>query len=825
MALGLFLLSLPPLAARSLPQARIDSLRHLLAQHTDADTQRLRLWNQLSIAYRQGAHYDSARAVAERQRALARRLEDLRGRADALHQLGLLASAQAEFVQAFEYFGQSLDLKETLGDREGTANTLHNVGNLHARQGAYAQAEEYYQRSLGIRAEIGDRSGSAATLNNLGGIHRAQGDFEEAVGYYRRSLAIFEQDGNRAHQAATLNNLGIIFSDQGEYDRALRHYRRSLEVFQQTGDQAKRAAALGNIGLVYWHQGNYPRALDYYRRSLRLSESLGDLGRVANTLSNIGNLYAEQHAYGEALDYYRRSLETNERIGNRAGLVPTRINIGNVYRNQGAYQQALQAYQQGRERAQSIGDAPQLVYADLNTGETYFELDQPLRAKEYLQKAIDRADALGMRAEAAQARSLLARALLAEDRAVEAYPLARQALDSAQAAGRIDFIRDAAYVGYQVLEKMGRPTEALRTYKLFVRMRDSLKSEENQRATIRLEYQHQYQRQALEDSLAFVRQQEVKDLEIRNQQAALQQQRWAIAGASGGALALGVLTLVLVQTNRKRRQAYRLVLEQKNRMQKQAEELQELNALVSQQNERLQGLNTLKDKLFSVISHDMRQPMNHLDSVLELARDDVFSDSELKEVLQSIQPTFRATNEMLHNLLHWARTQLKGASLYPKAFNLSDAAQKAVKLFEPQRELKNLRLYPDFPPDLYAYADEQAAQLVLRNLLGNAMKFTPKGGHISLRIRTEGQFVRVEVRDSGQGVPPRLRETLFHSEGHSTVGTAGEKGTGLGLMLCREYVEQSGGSIGLESEEGVGSTFWFTLPVAVHATAFAYQRC
>ncbi|GCC52499.1 hypothetical protein SanaruYs_27360 [Chryseotalea sanaruensis] len=235
---------------------------------------------------------------------------------------------------------------------------------------------------------------------------------------------------------------------------------------------------------------------------------------------------------------------------------------------------------------------------------------------------------------------------------------------------------------------------------------------------------------------------------------------------------------------------------------------------IQQKSERLEEVNRVKDKLFSVVSHDIKGPLGSLQLALALVKSGTVSQEEFKKISASLEVRFNETTEFVENLLQWATLQLKGNVFDPKPVDLSAIARETIRLLEPELAMKQIQLIMELQSLLQVHTDLNMMRSVLRNLLTNAIKFTDAGGVISLRsAEASEKEIVFSVADNGTGIPEENREKLFTLGTISTQGTEAEKGTGLGLMLCREFIEKSGGRIWFESAKGKGTTFFFTLPI------------
>jgi len=247
------------------------------------------------------------------------------------------------------------------------------------------------------------------------------------------------------------------------------------------------------------------------------------------------------------------------------------------------------------------------------------------------------------------------------------------------------------------------------------------------------------------------------------------------------------------------------ILRQKEELEKQKKELLELNAT--------------KDKFFSIIAHDLRSPITTLISLSEVLKTDkdALSPEEQNDVLNSVYELSRNYLKLLDNLLQWANMQT--GRLNPKAetFNVQDLANDVAQFYQVYAQDKQIILRLASSEPMAVHADKNMVRTILRNIVSNAIKYTAPQGVVEIGISQTGRFAEVCIKDNGLGMTPDILTKLFDAGlASSTAGTANEKGTGLGLLLCKEFVEKNGGRIRVESERGIGSTFWFTLPLSLN---------
>jgi len=232
-------------------------------------------------------------------------------------------------------------------------------------------------------------------------------------------------------------------------------------------------------------------------------------------------------------------------------------------------------------------------------------------------------------------------------------------------------------------------------------------------------------------------------------------------------------------------------------------------------NHILQSVNNTKDKLFSIIGHDLRGPLHSLSSFVSLLHNhtDYISKDEIKMLSKDIDKSLKNLFNLLENLLDWSRSQTGNIDFKSEAFDLAEVLKENETLLQGQMQHKGLTLRNETKGRIWVNAHRNSINTVVRNLISNAIKYTPSGGTITVAADPQKDEWRISIADTGVGMSETVLQKLFSTgTRHSTPGTAHEKGTGLGLVLCKDFVEKNGGRIGAESKDGIGSSFYFTVP-------------
>ena len=281
-----------------------------------------------------------------------------------------------------------------------------------------------------------------------------------------------------------------------------------------------------------------------------------------------------------------------------------------------------------------------------------------------------------------------------------------------------------------------------------------------------------------------------------------------------------IAALVLIYRHEKSRRLSRALLDDNKKITNHLKELMQLtdkydeeNQFFTQENTRLETANSVKDRLLSVISHDLRSPISSLQSLLNLFNTNNLARADLVDFFGKLLSRVENTSTMLENLLHWSHYQLKGLDPIIDRVDLQEIITECINLFHMQAEQKHIVIDNSLKTTVHVFADVEMLKVILRNLISNAIKFTHSGGIITIMTMIKENHAVISVKDTGVGISLENQKKMFAMGNFTTPGTEKEKGTGLGLMLCKDFVEKNKGKIWLDSKPNVGTTFHFNIPM------------
>jgi two-component system, sensor histidine kinase and response regulator len=595
--------------------------------------------------------------------------------------------------------------------------------------------------------------------NFQGGALLRKGQPRAAITVFEMAEAMADSLGEKDRLAAVRMNMGTVYSDMGDYSKALELFYHGLQFSEEYGHRDYEATVLNNIGHLFHRMGRHEEALEYLYAAEVVSLEINHRINLRRIHTNYANVYANIGEYDRAQSYYDKLLAEAERNQDLVMMIRTRYNLGSLANRRGNVEEAeeilMQVYSEARESGVAVG----MKHALILLGEISREKGDVDRAIDRLSEAYELADMMGV------------------------Y--------SAMERTSADL--------YRIYKQQGEFENALNWLERHNDILDKNRTEEA--AQLRAEYETLFDIRSKEQEAELLRGRE------REVQASLQAQQTSIYFTAGAGVVLLIVVLILSWSNRRVNQTLA-------KLQKANGELEQASRTIKIKNEELQKLNGVKDKLFTVIAHDLRSPLVSLQSMVYLMKDHDLTPSEKDEVLSSLDKNIQDNLSMMDNLLGWARAQMKGLQVSYRTFQISDALNAVMQQLKHQAELKGLNLETRIPADLSVRADYDMLKLVVRNLLANAIKFSETGGEIRVRVVEKDRVAEVRVEDDGVGIQKKDQSKIFNPENFTTHGTANESGSGLGLNLSKEFVEKMGGKIWFESEAGAGTTFFFTVPLA-----------
>lgn len=629
---------------------------------------------------------------------------------------------------------------------------LHRIVIFCALMGCFALAASQQHQADSLERLVKSVSSDTTKvwlLNDLVNSLRER-DNQKALKYALEARDLAQLLGYKRGLAKAENHIGWIYYRTGQYSKSLAASTRSLKISQELTDDLSAATALVNIGAIYYEQKQYPLAIQNFSEAYRIGKNFSDPTLMARSCNNMAYSFLAQGSYDSSKIYSERALALGEEHKLPYMRAFAHRTLGDIALEQKRINDALAQYQ--------------LCYVfSSDAGNTFIQSSVLHR----ISKAYFLSGKTSLAIEKLKENIAIARQYHYQDELERAYKLLSE-----------------------IYFKRNDMEQAYAYQSAYVAIHDSLYNQRNseQLALMQIRFDTEI-KQAKIDLLT--KDSDLKEARIRSQQL-------FIYFYIGCLILSMILAAVFYMSNRRNRKA--------------KTDLEEKTTAIGEQAEQLKNLNATKDKLFSIISHDLRSPVASLKALMEIVSTSGLSHEEFVDVSKALKRNLDSVYEDLNHLLVWAQTQLKGIHAVPEEVALKEMIDDKIKLFEEFSSLKQLTIENHVPEGVRVWADRNHVSLIIRNLLGNAIKFNRINGYIHIHsVSRNGEF-EISVRDSGVGISAEDRKKLFNPETHFTrPGTNMEKGVGIGLLLAKEFIEKNDGRISVKSVQGEGATFSFTL--------------
>jgi len=586
-------------------------------------------------------------------------------------------------------------------------------------------------------------------LNNLSYSLR-ESNLEKALEYSKLSKNLSEKIHFVKGLPYALENLGWIYYRKGIYTKAFELSSQALAICERIGDEKEGARCLNTIAAIYFVQKKYKLVISTLKSAIKISKRINDNKNVIRSMNNLAYVYSNQDSLKNAIFYSNQALKNAEKCEDKYLIASTYGTNGDILLKQKKLEDALSYFKNSLNIAEQL-NSNFLISLNLNRiGDLYLKQEKIEKAFEYFNRNISFSQKNGFKEELEKSYKLQS----------EAY------------------------------SKLKNYSKAYYYLNLHVSLHDSLYSYQNAQQLALFE--NDMDNQMKQNQFKLLKQDDL----IKEKTIA--QQQMIIYSALFGTVLFAVVIFLLTYSNRQKQAINDLLSDQKQEITSKADHLKEID--------------TVKNKLFSILAHDLRSSFYSIQGLLNLLDSDDLTKDEMVTVGLHLKQSVSFTNTMLDNILHWAKSQMQGSFTKKEQIFLKEFSNTKINFIKNSASIKNIKIVNNIPTEISVFADSDQLDLILRNLFSNALKFTPNLGTITISAIEKDGLVEISIKDNGIGIKDDILQKIFKTESYfSSKGTEGEKGTGLGLVLCKEFVEKNGGKIWVESNSDQGSTFTFTL--------------
>ena len=626
------------------------------------------------------------------------------------------------------------------------------MGSAHLYKGQLDSSLIYYKQALKICNDHNLDEWKAFSYNNLGIVYLRTADYMEALSYYDTGAHIAKKNNNKTVLARIKSNIGSVYYEQGLYSPALKNFLEGLKIHEELGNQKDISLSVLNLSNVYYRLKDYPKAKKYISRAMDMAKESDDKWSVISCHTTYASIYNEEKKYDSSLICLQEALQLSVAINQPYVTNLLKGNIAECYLHLGKLDSAYTLFKESLVVSEQIQDPEGVAIAKGGIGQILVKKGETAKGIKYMEESLAILQATGMKQQVLELTEILA----------------------------------------QSNENIGNYKNTVKYIKLKETYRDSLALDETRKEAKNLQFEYELDKKSARIALL------EKDKAIEKSKA--DTQRILLISALAGMVLAIIIALLFFRNLRNIKKSNELILIQKQEIEHQAE--------------KLKALNKFKDTTFSVLSHDLRSPINALTGTMAMLDEGIITPQEFTAHKHELVNKLQSVTLMLDNLLYWAKSQMQGEhTLNIEKLNVRRNVLKSFAILKDAAQQKNIILTTTIPEELYVYADQNQVEMILRNLLSNAIKFTPENGTVSVTARRDDAFVAISVTDTGIGMTEAQAEKLFDGNTNaSTIGTNGEKGTGIGLRLSFDFIKNNGGNIAIKSNQGAGSTFTVKLP-------------
>jgi signal transduction histidine kinase/tetratricopeptide (TPR) repeat protein len=586
----------------------------------------------------------------------------------------------------------------------------------------------------------------------------------------------------------TLNRLSSKYQ-YIDSDLSFKYSNSALLLSQKLGYTKGIGNAYDEIGIYYWVKSDFPKALENMYKALKIHESINNKEGISGSNNGLGTVYAEFKNYKLALACYKKSLKISQDIKDQKSIATYLNNIGDVYLRMKDYQKALHYFDSAIKMNGFKKNSFDSGLNYTNLGITYNFLKQYQKSIEATNKSISiyKNDSSVYNAynklELGKSNYFLA---LEKQNTNNKNELLQKSLDFVnesmlifkQKESLLD-IRDAYLYLSKIKKEQGKYLEALDLYEKSSNINDSIFSSESKNQIALLNSQ--------------------REIELRDKKIEIQKLKMNSNSRKVYLLATITISIALLFVL-----FFWLYISKRNK-----------NRLLLDKNNEISNINKQKDKFFSIIAHDLRGPFNGFLGLSELLAEDLhnMTTAEIQFAAASMRSSATNLFKLLENLLEWSTMEQGLIPIVPEQQLVLPIVTESIATIKDAANNKKINFNIDIPESTTIFTDSNSIHAVIRNLLSNAVKFTPEGGAIQVHTEEEDKNTIISIKDTGIGMNKKMIDDLFKLDIQTNrTGTNNEPSTGLGLIICKEFVEKNRGKIWLESEEGKGTTFYVSLP-------------
>ena len=664
------------------------------------------------------------------------------------------------FSQTKEVDSLTIQLAFQNSDTTKIKTSLLLVKSLYAEK-EFNKALKYISQTEKLSNKLNYQDGIAEITYYKALIYAYKDDYINARDNYLKAKELFITLNDTLNIAKVNNSIGLNEIKRGNYKKGLQYSLLALKEFEKRNLKQELRSAYECLAKAYYSINNRDKAIEFYSKTLEIERQINNGDGSIEVIKTLAELYSMQKEHRKSIDYYERVLRfiplDNDSL--RGEILPK---LGGEYLQFNDFEKSLEYLIEGLRLNRSLNNQHGILVSLNNLGQLNLQRNFLRYAEIQLLEAKDIASSINDKEEQLKNYGLM------------------KSLDSTNRRFDRAYIWQREY--YQLQNELNKASKKTYVEPEEINLIDNILTEDIIDSKLNIEQK--------EDS--------------GNTQKEFDRLR-IIFYALLGAIAILSTFLVLIYLKRNNRLEYTRELEEKNKR------IEIQNEAILEQTKHLEDINKVKDKLFSIVSHDLKDSLTSIKGFIDLLKDGSLTQEEFKTLIPELSENANNASLLLFNLLNWSKSQMQSLEPSPSLFDLQEVFEDKINLLEQKLEKKGIILRDKSLRD-FVYADKSMVEIIIQNLLTNAIKFSKEGDTITIANHISNGRSVISISDTGVGISKENQQKLFKNTSFTTIGTKNEKGTGLGLTICKELVELNLGKIWVESDLNVGTTFYVELP-------------
>ncbi len=621
----------------------------------------------------------------------------------------------------------------------------------------------------------------------------------ESIQYLDEAIILADKIKNKWSKADAMFNKGVALWHLGEINQSDKFYESAIPIYEEFNDSLSLIKVFNSQAINHQMKGNVDLAFETFLRSLDYAKKMGDKPTILNTLFNIGVMYDNNDDFEKCLKYYHEALKYAD-DNDKASLALLQSYIAEVYLNLKNNKKAEEFLKKAIVNSKLSNDSKSLIWAYSSLG--YLQLDKGnyLSAEDYFLESLELAKSIDYKLEIIHSLTDLGKFYIKSKNTIEAEKHLNEALKLAK---KLKTLPDLSIIYgefsslYSNTKNFKKAYEYHTKYKLYS---DSLFAISNNEKITELQTKYELKQKNRETTL-------LKNENTLQKEIIYSQKIIAIVLSLLAITAIVFISILLRNRNK--------ILKARDLLIIKNEEIENNRKEISEKKRVLAELNTTKDKFFSIIAHDLKNPIAAFVNISELLEQDyeIISDADKKEIISQMNVSSQNLIRLLENLLTWARLSSNKIDVYPEKVIMSDIVEASIHPYLQSAQNKKIRLNINIPDDLIITTDKFIFQTIIGNIVNNAIKFSNQHSEINIMLVAQNDKYVFSVKDHGIGIEEsQLRNIFLVGKISAGRGTMGESGTGLGLVLVKELVDKLNWQIEVKSKINIGSEFLLIIP-------------